>query len=200
MTQVKMPFAAPERLPAAISDQEPANDQSEAAEELWRPVAGFPGYEVSSMGRLRSWKPLRMGAELPIHPRELKLDGSTKYLAINLIGLRGERARRSVHRLVLEAFVGPCPRGLQACHNNGNARDNRASNLRWDTSKGNHADRAVHGTLTTGERNPNSKLNADIVREARAAGMTAYRVSKRWGVSEPAARDMLLRKTWKWVV
>ena len=23
--------------------------------EVWRPVAGFPGYDVSSAGRVRSW-------------------------------------------------------------------------------------------------------------------------------------------------
>lgn len=45
-----------------------------------------------------------------------------------------------VHRLVLEAFVGPCPPGMEACHWNGIPGDNRLHNLRWDTPSANNAD------------------------------------------------------------
>lgn len=56
-----------------------------------------------------------------------------------------------VHRLVLEAFVGPCPDGLEGCHGNGIPDDNRLDNLRWDTHESNMADRDQ-----TGQRNPMS--------------------------------------------
>jgi len=45
-----------------------------------------------------------------------------------------------VHRLVLEAFVGPCPHGCEACHRNNDPSDNRIENLRWDTKQSNLAD------------------------------------------------------------
>jgi hypothetical protein len=51
-----------------------------------------------------------------------------------------------VHQLVLEAFVGPRPRGMESCHNNGNQTDNRLVNLRWDTKSENNLDRVRHGT------------------------------------------------------
>ncbi|MGH8035083.1 MAG: HNH endonuclease signature motif containing protein, partial [Lysobacterales bacterium] len=53
---------------------------------------------------------------------------------------------RKVHRLVLEAFVGPCPDGMVGCHNDGDTRNNRLSNRRWDTPGSNNRDKQVHGT------------------------------------------------------
>ena len=46
---------------------------------------------------------------------------------------------------VLEAFVGPCPPGLEACHGNDVADDNRLENLRWDTRTENQLDRVRNG-------------------------------------------------------
>ncbi len=50
------------------------------------------------------------------------------------------------HRAVLLAFVGPCPEGMEACHNNGDPLDNRVENLRWDTRSNNTLDKVAHGT------------------------------------------------------
>jgi hypothetical protein len=47
--------------------------------------------------------------------------------------------------LVLEAFVGPCPDGLEACHWDDDPTNNRLSNLRWDTSIANKRDMARNG-------------------------------------------------------
>jgi len=49
-----------------------------------------------------------------------------------------------VHRLVLEAFHGPCPEDMEGCHNNGDRRDCRLANLRWDTREANHRDKLRH--------------------------------------------------------
>lgn len=51
-----------------------------------------------------------------------------------------------IHRLVLEAFVGPCPAGLEGCHGDGDASNNRLENLRWDTPSENNYDSVRHGT------------------------------------------------------
>ena len=64
-----------------------------------------------------------------------------------------------VHRLVLQTFVGPNPVGFQACHNNGNSKDNRLSNLRWDSPKNNSQDKIKHGTSGKGQNNSMSKIS-----------------------------------------
>lgn len=123
--------------------------------EQWRPVVGYEGfYEVSDHGRVRSvprgvWKRSRWGSmawyEVPV--RQLRLTPLDGY---RVVGLRrndatGQRQKK-VHRLVLEAFVGPCPDGMEACHWNGDRADNRIVNLRWDTPSSNSYDRVRHGT------------------------------------------------------
>jgi hypothetical protein len=51
----------------------------------------------------------------------------------------------AVHRLVMLAFVGPCPDGLNVCHNDGVATNNVLGNLRYDTPSSNSQDRVRHG-------------------------------------------------------
>lgn len=80
-----------------------------------------------------------------------------------------------VHRLVLEAFIGPCPPGTVACHGNGNG-NSRLCNLRWDTFCGNMADQYIHGTRVRGEHHPQARLSDQEVAEIRgryAAGPAA---------------------------
>lgn len=57
------------------------------------------------------------------------------------------------HLLILEAFRGPCPAGLEGCHNDGVPSNCRLGNLRYDTCKANLADRVRHGTMPVGARN-----------------------------------------------
>jgi len=65
------------------------------------------------------------------------------------------------------AFVGPCPDGLEVAHDNGVPNDNRLSNLRYDTHKGNHADRKRHGTNNAGEKNGQATMTTQGVLEIR---------------------------------
>lgn len=53
--------------------------------------------------------------------------------------------KKAIHRLVCEAFCGPPQPGLFACHYDDNKDNNHASNLRWDTPKGNCHDRKRNG-------------------------------------------------------
>ncbi len=70
-----------------------------------------------------------------------------------------------IHRLVLMAFVGPCPNGMECCHYNDIADDNRLDNLRWDTRKNNHVDMIRHGTVS--RKITNGKLSDKQVRQIR---------------------------------
>ena len=78
-----------------------------------------------------------------------------------------------VHRLVLETFIGKCPKGMQCCHNDSNKCNNRFENLRWDTPKNNHADtikRGTHACLLKGEKSGGAKLTNKQVQIIRGLG------------------------------
>lgn len=55
--------------------------------------------------------------------------------------------------------MGPCPPGMECCHNNGNRTDNRVENLRWDTRRANMQDKREHGRFPRGEATGRSKLS-----------------------------------------
>jgi hypothetical protein len=104
--------------------------------EEWRTIAGFPLYEVSSLGRIRSWHKGQ-------GPRILRPGPDDKgYLTAVLFGPNG-RATRKVHRLVAEAFLGPKPKGLQTRHLDSNNQNNAAINLAYGTQLENMADRVA---------------------------------------------------------
>jgi hypothetical protein len=115
--------------------------------EQWRPVVGHEGlYEVSDLGNVRS-VPRRIRNT---RGRLYELPGVTLRPVIRskhaYVGLYRPRRLPGIHTLALEAFVGPCPPGMEGCHNNGDGLDNRLSNLRWDTKSANSRDSVRHGT------------------------------------------------------
>lgn len=117
--------------------------------ENWRSIEGFPYYEVSSTGRVRSLdRTMRYPSGRVMTWRGRILSPKTDSKGAQQVGLRTEEGRTDtlIHRLVLLAFVGPCPEGMECCHNNGNPADNRVENLRWDTKSENQKDRRAHGT------------------------------------------------------
>jgi hypothetical protein len=125
--------------------------------EIWRPIAGRDGYEVSDLGRVRSVdrvlaRRLRSGRIVyaNLKGRELK----RHKLRHGYLRARLGQGQACVHQLVLEAFVGPRPAGHQAAHGDGNPGNNVLSNLRWATPKENAADMLVHGTRLFGSKNP----------------------------------------------
>jgi hypothetical protein len=117
------------------------------AVELWRPIPGYEGrYEASDQGRVRSVNRVvicgRGGAQRRrgrILKQYKERDG---YLTVPL----GSRNKKSVHRLVLLAHVGPPPPGHECCHGDGVRSNNRLSNLRWGTRPENMRDKLLHGT------------------------------------------------------
>ena len=111
----------------------------------------------------------------------------------------GPRKTVLVHRLILETFVGPCPPGMEACHNDGDPLNNRLDNLRWDTHTANFADAIRHGTSNQGERHGMAKLTADQVRAIRKESGTQREIAKKYGVSQRAIYGIKSRRDWAWL-
>lgn len=124
--------------------------------EAFAAVVGFESYyEVSDTGRVRSlprtviYRGKRAGMPVRLPGRDLTPMVQHKgYLTVALY-IDGKRTMRPIHRLVLDAFVGPEP-DLQACHINGSRADNRLENLRWGTNSENQRDSVRHGTHRSG--------------------------------------------------
>jgi hypothetical protein len=113
--------------------------------ERWLPVVGYEGrYEVSDQGRVKSIaRPDSRGrrrAERYLRPRR----GARGHLSVALYA-GAVRDDRQVHNIVLTAFVGRCPEGLEGCHWNDTPADNRLENLRWDTRSANVIDMVRNG-------------------------------------------------------
>ncbi len=168
-------------------------------------ISGFPGYKVGSDGSVWSCR-VKGQSRMTDHWRQLKaLVSGVGYLQVSLVRHDRSVITCQVHQLVLEAFVGPRPEGMQACHFPDQSRTNaRLDNLRWDTQEANAADMAYHGTKPQGERNSQARLTDEVVREARrrytAGGTTFRELAIEYGVSEAAIGLAVRRATWKHVV
>lgn len=125
--------------------------------EIWKPVRRYKGlYEVSNLGRVRSLDRTIQGPRAPqvLTGRMLsQYPSESGHLSVTL-NKEGKRKGRLVHRLVLEAFVGPCPPGMQARHfPDRDPANNRLTNLSWSDQFTNQRDRVLHGTAPRGDKN-----------------------------------------------
>ncbi len=128
---------------------------------------GFPNYKVGGNGSVWTrWS--RRGKTGPWKKLTLRVFKDTGRVYVDLckgnrelgnVG-RGKSKRFLVHRLVLEAFVGLCPPGMQCRHfPDPDPRNNWVGNLQWGSQSENEADKFVHGTSNVGERNGRAKLS-----------------------------------------
>jgi hypothetical protein len=108
--------------------------------ERWLPVVGYERfYMVSDFGRVHGIR--RKGSRGGIlKPRT----GKYGHQHVNLFA-DGVSRSKHVHRIVMDAFVGPLPEGMETRHLDGDATNNALSNLAYGTSAENHLDMIRHG-------------------------------------------------------
>lgn len=168
--------------------------------EEWRAIPGYEGlYEVSDQGGVRSLDRLRIGVDGRIwrfKGRILRLRKRRKgYLEVSIYK-DGIESKPKVHSLVLLAFVGPKPQGMEACHDNGIPGDNRRENLRYGTSQENTADAIKHGRFKV-------KLSKEKVREIRKKikeGAKQKDIAVLFNVSASTIADIQYKRTWTHVL
>lgn len=137
--------------------------------EVWKDVPGYERhYQVSSHGRVRSLNRhvRRRGTTTRFAKgrilRQFRNRTEGGYHTVNL-RRDGKMETRYVHRLVCEAFHGPCPDGMEASHADDVRQHNYPHNLSWQTHKENIRLRGVNGGDTHGESNGCSKLTEACV-------------------------------------
>lgn len=129
-------------------------------------------------------------------PIRLKPKLSRGYYVVSVMH-EGRKLCRSVHRLVLECFVGPCPEGKECAHRNGIRTDNRRRNLVWKTTQENADDRHVHKTVPHGEDVAASKLTWDDVTLIRASTESERELGRQFGVSSTTIHNIRHGRIWK---
>lgn len=176
--------------------------------ERWRWIVGWRGYYlVSSHGRIKSVARMVQGSNgvsQRIKARFLRPNGGKfGHLQVQL-WKDGESKTMSVHQLVLEAFVGPCPTGMEVRHfPDRNPANNHLDNLRYGTPKDNAADRVIHGTASQGERHYKAKLTEHNIQHIRQLcaekKQTLTEIASLFGVSADTISNIRSRKTWRHV-
>lgn len=100
--------------------------------EEWRTIPNFPDYIISNLGKIKRtttqgrWKAGHL----------IKFGTNGKYPMVLLFS-QDHRKPRYIHRLLLEAFIGPCPDGKECNHKDGNRENYSLSNLEWITKSEN---------------------------------------------------------------
>lgn len=154
-----------------------------AVPEVWKAVVGYEGrYQVSNQGNVWSM----------ITNRQLRPAPTSKgYLSVVLYDGSSPKKPRShcVHDLVMAAFVGPKPAGMQVDHGLAGKQCNAVTNLEYVTPQENCRRSVVRGVIVTygGTASYNAKLSDDDVRAIRAEWRqkkrgTIARLAKRFGV------------------
>uniref|UniRef100_A0AAU6W162 Homing endonuclease n=1 Tax=Pseudomonas phage Nican01 TaxID=3138540 RepID=A0AAU6W162_9CAUD len=172
--------------------------------EAWKRIPGFSQYEVSNLGRVRTYNRLDSRGQPKLRSLTLTPERPTKprYLKVSLVSDLGKSSTQLVHRLVLLTFVGPPPSEKhQGAHRDGNSLNNWKINLKWATQVENEKDKILHGTVAQGASHGKAVLTAAQARRIRAVkkwkpGMVKA-FALEFGVDMSAISKIKLGKRWQ---
>lgn len=176
-------------------------------QEAWKPVS-FPGtdgwYDVSTHGRIRTWRKAGRAKGRTAQPRVLRGSVTQGYPSMTMTLNDGGKKLELIHAVVLAAFVGPRPACEGAryvgAHWNDERTDNHLTNLRWTTPKENTGQDALRtGRIKTGEESPRSSLTNEQVHAIRCASTSSESrafIASCFGVSATTVHRILTGKSW----
>lgn len=168
----------------------------------------FPGYSADELGNIYSHRRRRslkgsIGGSVAYidysHRKKLSPATTKKgYLQVSIKTPKGKRPI-GVHRLVADAFLGPCPDGHHVRHLDDSPQRNVPSNLAYGTATDNASDRKRLGNYTSGGSHHNAKLTngqAREIREKRRLGVKVKELSQEYGVSISTIESIIYRKSY----
>lgn len=167
-------------------------------------IANYPNYAITKDGKVwvkvRYDKHGRKAGGRWLKPQTISRGGH-QYVAL-YVG--GQKRIRLIHRLVLETYIGPCPKGMECRHLNGNPMDNQLDNLKWGTKSENTQDSLRHGTHRSvnqsGEKNTNAKISNQkrrlIIYQYSTGLFTQSELARMYGLSPATILDLVSGKAW----
>lgn len=171
-------------------------------DEIWKDIPGYEGrYQVSNMGRVKSLERKVRSVNWYSHKEfwrtvkeRILRPGPVKSGHLYVVLGHGE-AGTPVHQLVMRAFVGEPPEGMEVRHLNGNPKDNRLENLKYGTRTENILDVFYQGKRWR-------KLNIDdviYVRFATFCGISDKALADELNVSQPTIANIRKGKSYQWI-
>lgn len=167
--------------------------------EVWRKIPNFSTYEVSNLGRVRSWhtfvnhEPLIMKTKLD---RGGYITVPTMYNDLGLV------KSTKVHRLVAMAFIPNPDNKPQVNHKDGDKTNNSVENLEWVTHKENFIHATATGLRPIGEEHGRHKLSwqdVNYIRSNYIKGSNIYgtnALAKRFGVTPRLITLIMRNEIW----
>jgi hypothetical protein len=169
--------------------------------EIWKKIPIAISYEVSNMGRIRSYRPLNGVGPLKKEPRLVNTSRfSFGYVSVGIRLDNGYKKTFALHRLILLTFCGDKPSKKVCAHLNGKPDDNRLENLAYVTPVENMEHKVLHGTSYSGERHHRAKLkssDAEAIRRLRKEnGLSYYKIAKIFNLTRQHIRRICIGRSW----
>jgi hypothetical protein len=189
---------------AKQATQDPKKRRARMRDESWKAIPGYEGrYDVSNRGRVRSYYRMGRGQVEETPQRVLRpgeMSGGYPLVSLHDGAGAGAGASHLVHRLVMLAFVGPCPEGMECNHLDGDKTNNRIENLEYVTKSENAIHAYANGLAPKGEDHGRSKLTESNVKEIRklyATGKYLQReLGARFGIAQTQVSSIVRREQW----
>lgn len=171
----------------------------------YRLVPGFEGYAVGDDGSV--WSRIRANrwhGHIPMEWHKLKPNLHTNgYPFVWITNIGRKRKRGFVHILVLTAFRGQCPAGMEARHYPDRSTTNcRLKNLSWASSQTNQLDRIEHGTHIRGNRHHGRVIDESQARQIKhllKLGARQCDLASQFGVKKWIIQAIKCGRTWAWL-
>jgi hypothetical protein len=163
-------------------------------------IEGSPGYRIGDDGLVQTSRHADGRGRYHLGPWKTLKSSPLKsgHMRVSL----GNSNERYVHVLVLNAFVGPCPEGMECRHLDGNPGNNHLWNLAWGTRKENYEDSVRHGTAVIGIEQFNRVLDETDVRAIVGlcqSGQTMDAVAGKFGVHPTNVHAIMTGRSWSTV-
>ena len=177
--------------------------------EKWKKIKGW-SYKVSNFGRIK-----RSGSSQGTRVGKILKPSLSNQGYLKIVLSKNMKVKTfSIHRLVAEAFIGPCPKDKQVNHIDGIKKNNAAWNLEYLTRSDNmkHAYKLglkkpngkLNKKYNCGSSNANSKLNDKTVRQIRrkykTGKYTQKELAEKFDTTQAQVNGIVNYKRWSHVV
>ena len=140
----------------------------------WKSLKEFPNYQFSDTGLVKK------GGEF------VKIQLSSRYPRVTLQN-DFESKRVTIHRVVAELFIGPCPAGQIVRHLDDNRENNNISNLAYGTDYDNKQDAVRNGKIKKGDEH-HSRLNPEKMARGERHGSRTHPEKLPRGENHPLSK------------